>query len=207
MTFSRAPSSRSTLARFLKFRTLNASTARDRIGSHSHGHDDGQEMLLATRTNHGGIQLTPEAELDLFILERPEHVQEILGIETDGHAWAAVFDRNFVEPFAAVRRFRSQAHRVLAHRQLHASRALACRDGDGPQRVGKSHSGHSYDFVALLRDHLAVRRKLRVHESNGKSHPASLEIGARATLSNLQRRLRCRILATVLCVPDKVVAK
>ena len=49
-----------------------------------------------------GIELAAEAELDLVLVERAEHVEEVLRVEADGHARARVLDRDLVEALAAL---------------------------------------------------------------------------------------------------------
>ena len=59
------------------------------------------------RPDDGRIELAAEAELHLVLVERAEHVEEVLRVEADGHVRAGVLDGDLVEALAALRRLAS----------------------------------------------------------------------------------------------------
>src|ERR1700685_663498 len=105
--------------------------------SNSHGHPPGEESPRAVRSYDHRVELTAETELDLFVVERAQYVEKILGVETDRHGRTAVIHRDLIEPVSRVGRFRADSHRPLAHGQLDASGALAGCNRHSAQRVGK----------------------------------------------------------------------
>src|SRR2546423_7245823 len=81
-------------------RNAVAITVRRRTTSDAHRHDDGFVALvvaLGRGLDDRGIEIAADAEDDLFVVDRAEHVEEVPRIEPDDDFGARVVDRDLVE--------------------------------------------------------------------------------------------------------------
>src|SRR5436309_1528232 len=109
-------------ARLRNARTSSVAIASTRPPrSDAHGHDDGEEALVAPRLDDDRIELAGDAESHLVLVERREHVEDVADVEADRHVGAGVVDRDLVEGIAAVGVLAGDPHDALRERQLYAA--------------------------------------------------------------------------------------
>ena len=110
-----------------------------------------------------GSSSPPSDERDLVARHLAEQLDDVLRVEADRDRLAVVLGLELLANLAEVRVVARDGDAVLGRSDLHAAR-LRRHQLRTPERVDEARAVDGDDLLVVLRDHLLVRRELRVDE-------------------------------------------